>query len=320
MTTACSPAPAAFPVRALAAACLLLGIGIQPGSGVAQAPGRGPMVLDLPANTRALGLGTAYFLSGGESELLFANPALLPDVSGFQMSGGTWGLESFTARASGAGEWLGGGLGFGVRALEYGATSNQSSVVAGDETQLLEEGDYGAGQLAATVGYGREVGPVKVGAAAHLVRDRLDGAGATTAAFDLGVAAEISRFTVGLVAQNLGPKMDLADESIALPERYTLGVSSGRAWVGPLDLAGTAAVTYRVDGTWIPAGGVEVAWWPVRGRTVVGRVGIRHVPDESVAQAWTVGGAFEGDLISLEYAFQGYDGYDGAHHVGIRLR
>jgi hypothetical protein len=278
------------------------------------------MVLDLPASTRALGLGTAYFLSGNESELLFANPALLPGASGFQLSGGTWGLDSFTARASGAGEWLGGGLGFGLRVLEYGATSNRSGVVAGDELQLLEEGDYGAGQLAATLGYGREIGPVTLGASGHLLRDRLDGTGSTTAAFDVGIAAEFSRFTVGLVAQNLGPDMDLAGESIPLPERYTLGVSSGRAWVGPLDLAGTAAVTYRTDGTWIPAGGVEVAWWPVTGRTFVGRVGIRHVPDESLAQAWTAGGAFEGDRISLEYAFQGYDGYDGAHHLGIRLR
>jgi hypothetical protein len=298
---------------------ILLALGLSD-SVSAQTPGRGPMVLDLPASTRALGLGTAYVLSGNESELLFANPALLADASGFQLSGGTWGLESFTARASGAGEWLGGGVGFGLRVLDYGATSNRSNLVAGDEFQLLEEGDYGAGQMAATLGYGREVGPVTVGVSGHLLRDRLDGTGSTTAAFDVGVAAEVSRFTVGVVAQSLGPDMDLAGESIPLPERYTLGVSSERAWVGPLDIAGTAAVTYRVDGTWIPAGGVEVAWWPVTGRTLVGRVGIRDVPAESQAQAWTVGGAFEGDRISLEYAFQGYDEYDGAHHFGIRLR
>jgi hypothetical protein len=298
---------------------ILLALGVSE-SVSAQTPGRGPMVLDLPASTRALGLGTAYVLSGNESELLFANPALLADASGFQLSGGTWGLESFTARASGAGEWLGGGVGFGLRVLDYGATSNRSNLVAGDEFQLLEEGDYGAGQMAATLGYGREVGPLTVGVSGHLLRDRLDGTGSTTAAFDVGVAAEVSRFTVGVVAQSLGPDMDLAGESIPLPERYTLGVSSERAWVGPLDIAGTAAVTYRVDGTWIPAGGVEVAWWPVTGRTLVGRVGIRDVPPESQAQAWTVGGAFEGDRISLEYAFQGYDEYDGAHHFGIRLR
>lgn len=278
------------------------------------------MVLDLPANTRALGMGTAYSLAGSESDLLFANPALLTDATGFQISGSTWGLNSFAGRASGAGEWLGGGLGFGLRVLEYGATSDRSGVVAGDEGQLLEEGRFGAGQLAATVGYGREVGPVKVGASGHLIRDRLASAGSTTAAFDVGVATRISDVTVGISAQNLGPRMDLAGESIPLPQRFTLGASSPRAWVGPLDIAGSAAVTYRVDGSWIPVAGLEVAWWPVVGRTIVGRAGYRHVPDESAARKWTAGGALEGDRISFEYAYQGYDGFEAAHHLGIRLR
>jgi hypothetical protein len=278
------------------------------------------MVLDLPASTRALGMGTAYFLAGNESDLLFANPALLTDATGFQISGSTWGLESFAGRASGAGEWLGGGLGFGLRVLEYGATSDRSEVVAGDEGQLLGEGRFGAGQLAATLGYGREFGPVKVGASGHLIRDRLSSSGSTTAAFDVGVATELFDVTVGLSAQNLGPRMDLAGESIPLPQRFSLGASSPRAWVGPLDIAGTAAVTYRVDGTWIPAAGVEVAWWPIVGRTIVGRAGYRHVPDGSMARSWTAGGALEGDRISFEYAYQGYEDFEAAHHLGIRLR
>ena len=129
-----------------------------------------------------------------------------------------------------------------------------------------------------------------------------------------------SSVTVGVSAQNLGPDLKMSGESVSLPQRYTLGATSERTWVGPLDLAGTAAVTYRVDGQWIPAAGLEIAWWPLAGRTLVGRLGYRRIPDSVSARDWTAGAAFEGDNLSLEYAYQEYDGYDAAHHIGVRWR
>jgi len=97
-------------------------------------------------------------------------------------------------------------------------------------------------------------------------------------------------------------------------------MSTRQAPVGPLDLAASGGLSYRRKGELVPSVGLEVAYWPVTGRTFVGRVGFRHLPREQSASPVTFGGAFIGDAIVLEYAFEGFDSGSGSHRFGIGWR
>jgi len=292
-------------LRAGLVTLLFLLAGLAPVS--AQVPGYGPTLLDLVPNVRAISLGHTYSLASTEAQLLFANPARLTDISGVQGSLGSWGGDATLASVAGGGEWLGGGLAFGLRVME-----------AGEQSSIGTQAD-GESHWAGTLGYAREVFGFDLGVSGHVFRSRVGAVASTGGAFDLGVAKEVFDITFGLSATNFGPDLQMNGEKIPLPYRVTLGAGTDRAWVGPLDVGGAAAVSYRPDGEWIPSAGVEVAWWPVRGRTFVARGGLRRVPTGS-AQPWTLGAGFEGDRVELSYAYQGDDGYEAAHHIGIRWR
>jgi hypothetical protein len=84
-------------------------------------------------------------------------------------------------------------------------------------------------------------------------------------------------------------------------------------------VSAAAAVSYREDGTFTPHAGIEVAYWPVSGRTFIGRVGVRYIEDSDI-RPLTLGAGFTGDRIGIDYGYQGYDGSEVVHRVGVRLR
>jgi hypothetical protein len=310
-------APGALALIALTTLAALAG----PSRAGAQTPGYGPTVLDVVTSPRTIALGGSWAVNAGTPDLLFANPALISVFgsrgdrgAGLLGSMGRWGGEGSAASLAGGGEWFGGGIALGARAFEA------------DDGAPLGSPSEGESQWAGTVGYGREVLGVHLGASATLFRARVQEVSSTGGSFDVGAAAEAFDIMFSLAATNLGPDMSLDGEKIPLPYRITLAANSERTWVGPFDIGGAAAVAYRADGEWIPSAGIEVAWWPVVGRTFVGRAGYRRVPT-GTAESWTVGAAFEGDRLGLEWAYQPYDGsapggadYPSAHFLGIRWR
>ncbi|NNM34062.1 MAG: hypothetical protein HKO53_13395, partial [Gemmatimonadetes bacterium] len=129
--------------------------------------------------------------------------------------------------------------------------------------------------------------------------------------------------TVALSVQNLGPALESdgvsPGQDLPLAKRVALGAFSRRYPLGPLDLGGAAQLARTGQGDIEVGGGLEIAWWPVAGRTFVGRIGGRHTGD-GTASPVTFGAGFAGDRIRLDYAFQGYDSVDGAHSFGLAFR
>ena len=118
-----------------------------------------------------------------------------------------------------------------------------------------------------------------------VVYERAPFLGGQASTFDVG-GARLERgyhhlFTSDTDIVELIHEIGLGDRP--LPFRVTFGASSNSYVVGPLDLIATAAVSRRRDGDVIPAAGVEVAWWPVRGRTFIGRLGVRRVPGDGAS-------------------------------------
>jgi hypothetical protein len=214
----------------------------------------------------------------------------------------------------------------GVQHVTYGAEAPEPVLgsdlllLPADIGSLRSDGNVGVSESVLSIGYGRTIKGIRMGLVGKLIEQRFGPHSEGTGAFDFGAAASPGPLTVGLAVQNLGPAMEVDSEEIPLPLRFVTGASTRTAPVGPLDLSASTAVYYRVDGDVIPSLGLEVAYWPVTGRTFVGRLGFRHLPDEQSGCPFTFGGAFLGDDIVLEYAYEGFDSGNGSHRFSIGWR
>ena len=291
----------------------------RPPAAWAQSREHGPLVLELPASTRALALGGAFYMAGNDSDAVFFNPALIEGSGGIGAAMQRFGTASLFSTVSGATEWSSASVAVGVQLLGYGAPDGGMSVLSGDAQSLFTSGSAGTSEVALSVGYAREVKGIRAGITGKLVDQRLGGYHDATGAVDLGVAADAGPARFGLAVQNLGPGLTLGEIEVSLPARVTVGASTQALPVGPLDLGWSAAVSREADGTVVPGVGMEVAYWPVRGRTFTARIGVRRAP-EGFGHPLGIGGAFNGDRLALDYAYQRYDDGQCAHRFGVSWR
>lgn len=279
--------------------------------------GNGPLVLELSASTRAAGLGGAW--TGSDTDAVFHHPALITG-GGASLAHQTYGDAATHITASGGTEWWGGAVAVGVSMLEHGAPSGGLSDLRRDEAALAIAGPVATSAFVASAGYARDVAwGLRGGVVGKMVGLRLGAARATSPAMDLGVSMEAGPVTVAASAQNLGPELDLDGEALPLAHRVVLSAFTERTPLGPLDVGLAAQVVRDGGGEVAPGGGVEIAWWPVVGRTFIFRLGGRAVPD-GTASPLSVGGGFAGDRIRIDYSYQGFDTVDGAHRVGVSFR
>jgi hypothetical protein len=303
---------------------LLMGYLAPPAA--AQTRNRGPLVLELPVSTRGLGLGNSFALGSSDPDAVFSHPGLLGRVQGLSGSVQRYSSHSTLALLSAGRSWFSGGVGLGIQLLTYGASG--SSPVQGsdilalstDVGSLRNNGDVGVSELVVSAGYGRTVMGLRMGIVGKFVEQRFGSLRASTGAFDFGVSLDPGPLTLGLAVQNLGPHLNMGTEDICLPLRFNLGATTDRAPVGPLDLSATWAMVYRVEGELIPSVGAEVAYWPVTGRTFVGRLGYRKLPEEQSGWPVALGVGFYGDDIVLDYAYEGFDSGRGSHRISVGWR
>jgi hypothetical protein len=283
----------------------------------AQTPGRAPAIAELGVGARSVSMGHAFEISSTDPDGIFHHPATLALARGVSLGWyafpGSAGMISATAAA----EWFGGGVGIGARALSY--ASPVGDVLPGGEDRVIAGGDHVVGELSASVGWGRSWSGVRLGAVGSLMQRRSGSDRDALGTLDLGIALPLGRAVVGLAAQNVTGQLLAGDYGTLTPQSITLGAGASGLPVGPLDLGGAASVGQRADGEVEIGGGVEVAWWPVTGRTFLGRFGYRRIP-EGTALPWTAGAGFWGDALRLEYAYQGYRGGERTHRVTVGWR
>lgn len=275
-----------------------------------------PLVLQLPASTEALGLGNVFPVSGRDADAVFYNAGALVAARGIGLAGQRFAPGSTLVGASAALPWLGGGVGLGIQSLAYDATSDSLPPTLSD---LVTDGEVAVAEMVASLGYARELGPIDLGVVGKVVEERWGGVRASAFAADLGATAEVAFFTLGLAVQNIGSDLSFAGVDLAMPERVAVSGSFEPEPLGPLDIRAAAAIARRSDGEIIPAGGLDVRFWPVQGRTFIGRVGLQRVP-EGPSQPLSFGLAFWGDSFAVEYGFQSFEGPHDAHRLGVRWR
>ena len=286
----------------------------------AQTAGALPRVLELPASTRAMALGDAYMMNARHADAMFYHPALLTAASGFGLDIQRWGSSSSAATVSAARQWLGGGIGVGLQTLQYGAPAEGLDAAPAGQDHLFTTGASPVSERIATLAYARELFGIDFGFATKFVEERVGAERDAGVLVDFGVATEIGPVTAGLTYRNAGSDLSLDGLDLARSDGVTLGVGAYGEQLGILDVGFTGALTYVGDQA-IPSGGLEIGYWPIRGRTFVARIGARHVP-EGDASPLSFGFAFWGDNITLDWAFQPVDveGASGTHRFGVRWR
>lgn len=284
----------------------------------AQQPETLPLVARLPGSTRALGMGGAYPIGATDSDAIFYNPAMSDRLRGASLGVQWAGSASTLYTLSAATDWWGGAIGVGVMGVDYHAPlAGDAVLLPAAPADLLVRGQRTASERSALLTYGRRIKKLRVAATGRLLEQRADAERNITAALDLATAVTVSWVTVGLTAQNLGPGIEVRGQDTDLPLRTALNASTFTAQLGPVDPAAAAEVSWTRHGDVIPAGGLELSWWPVAGRTFFARAGARRTLDGE--KPFTLGAGFAGDKLMLDYAFVPYE--DGSvHRVGVRWR
>ena len=123
--------------KALAAVCLVLS-SVRPISAQNERPM--PLVLQLPMNTRALGMGNAYVLAQGDADALFYHPGLLDTSRGIALSMSRYGSESSLFAPAAAAEWYRGGVALGLQTLSYSEANFGAGAFARDADGIAAVG------------------------------------------------------------------------------------------------------------------------------------------------------------------------------------
>ena len=295
---------------------------LVPAALAAQPAGTLPKSTHLPASTRAMAMGDSYAMTAGHADALFYHPSLLTGSGGFGLDFQRWTATSSSTAASAAMQWLGGGLGIGLRTLQYGAPATGAAAAPAGQAHLFDIGPVPVSERIATVGYARSVfGGVDVGASVDLMDVRVGSSSQNVTLFDLSASRDLGPVVVGVTAHDIGskPVVDSGDG----PAAIVLGAGSYGKQIGIFDL-GFAANVGVADDEVTYGGGIEIGYWPIQGRTYVVRLGFDDSMETTDPEAspFTAGLAFWGDNITVEWAFRPVSDADegGTHRFGVRFR
>jgi hypothetical protein len=276
-----------------------------------------PLILQLPASTRALAMGNVG-VAGRDDDVLFYDPAQLVVARGTSVS-----MEQFssTARAgalSSVSRLNSGGIAVGATIAEFESAPLEYPVT---RVNMLAPGSVDGTSASLVIGIGQVIKGTRVGGAAKYVEERIGNTRNGRAALDLGVERDVFGYAVGLAVQNIGRAFDSTvasgSGSRLLPLRATLGMARG-SQAGPFDVAGTVALSIRRDHYVTPAGGGEIGYSWLDGYSIALRAGARR--PEPGERPITAGAGFTMDRLSFDYALESLSGSRVAHRFGLRVR
>lgn len=285
---------------------------VTPATSEAQADRYAPTVLQIAPTPRAATFGSVTAVR--DIEAVFSNPAMVGVAAGTIAGFGRFDAATHLVLASATS--LGSfSVGIGAQFLDALSQSNELpywsySLRAGGH--LPATSAVGGLSLATTYRGNR------VGATAKYVIQRIGSVEDAVPSLDVGLARDVSRYTVGVTVQNIGAGIHLPNSSAQLPLRVSAGVATYNWQVSQFDLNGSAGVSLLPDGIVLPAAGVEVNYNPLEGYSFAVRGSIRR-PELRAQQPLTFGGSAGLDRFALEYAWEDWVG-GGVHRLALRVR
>ena len=277
-----------------------------------QADRYAPTVLQIAPTPRAATF--ASNTAARDIEAIFSNPAMVGVAAGTVVGVGRFEAATHltVASTSSLGPF---NVSIGAQYLDYQSQTNGLPY----RSYALQEGGFltaasALGAFALSTNFRGN----RVGAAVKYLDQRFGSLHDDMPALDLGLARDVSRYTLGVAVQNIGAGVHILGAAAQLPLRVSAGVTSYGWTVGPLDVNGSAGASILPDGILLPAFGLEFGYVPMEGYSFSARAGIRR-PELRAQQPLSVGASAALDRFALEYAYE--DWVNGAtHRVALRVR
>ena len=278
----------------------------------AQADRYAPTVLQLAATPRAATLASTT--AARDIEAIFGNPAMVGVAPGTVAGAGRFDAATHLTLASSSS--LGPfSVGIGALYLEH---FSQGSALPYRGNALHAGGTLPASSAVGAFALAATYRGNRIGAAMKYVEQRTGSLHDGVPSLDLGLARDVSRYTVGVAVQNIGAGIHFPGSSAQLPLRVAAGVTTYGFGVGPFDLNGSAGASVLPDGVVLPALGLELGYVPLEGYNFAVRAGIRR-PELRAQEPLSVGASAALDRFALEYAFEDWAN-GGTHRLALRVR
>ena len=292
----------------LLAACAML----APSRGNAQADVYAPTVLQIAPTPRAATLGSVTAVR--DVEAIFENPAMIGVATGTVAGVGRFDAATHVTIASSTSL---GNFSVGVGA-QYLDAMSQSNVLPFWSYALQVGGHLSTSSTVGAFALSTTFRSFRVGAAAKYVEQRIGNVRDAAPSLDLGLAKDVSRYTIGVTLQNIGDGIDMPVSGAHLPFRVSAGVASYGWTVGAFDVNGSAGASVMPDGVIAPAAGLELGYSPLEGYSFSLRAGLRR-PELRAQQPLSFGGSAGLDRFSIEYAYEDWVN-GGTHRLALRVR
>ena len=280
-----------------------------------------PILLQLPASARALGMGNVA-VAGRDDDVLFYNPAQLVAARGMSISMERFSSTASAGALSAVARFNTGGIAVGAMVAEFDTPFGAYPIARRD---LLAGGPVAGSSASLVFGIAQVFKSTRVGGSVKFVEERVSQTRSSRTVFDLGLGRDFFGYQFGLAVQNIGQSLPRASppgsEFVLLGTRMPLRTTFGamRGWTfGEFDVFGTAAVSTLRDGFVAPAAGGEIWYSWLSGYNVILRAGARR--PERGEGAVTGGAGFGIDRLSIDYALETLRGSRFAHRVGLRIR
>jgi hypothetical protein len=278
----------------------------------AQADRYAPTVLQIAPTPRAATFGSVTAVR--DIEAIFSNPALVGVAQGTIVSAGRFDAATHLVLASAAS--LGTfNVGIGAQFLD---ARSQSDALPYWSYSLRAGGHIPATSAVGALALSTTFRGNRVGATGKYVIQRLGAVQDTRPSLDLGLARDVSRYSLGITVQNIGAGIHLPNSDAQLPLRVSAGVATYGWAVGQFDLNGSAGASLLPDGILLPGAGMEVNYSPLEGYSFALRGSIRR-PELRAQRPLTLGGSAGLDRFALEYAYEDWVG-SGVHRLALRVR
>lgn len=278
----------------------------------AQADRYAPTVLQIAPTPRAATFGSTT--AARDIEAIFGNPAMIGVAVGTVVASGRFDAATHLTLASSSS--LGPfSVGIGAQYLDF---ESQTLFQPYRSYALQVGGSLPATSVVGAFALSTTFWGNRVGAAMKYVSQRIGPLQDASPSLDLGLARDVSRYTVGVTVQNIGQGIHFPGSTYQLPLRVAAGVTSYGWAVGEFDVNGSAGASVLPDGIILPAFGLEFGYVPLEGYNLAFRAGIRR-PELRAQQPLSLGGSAAIDRFALEYAYEDWVS-GGTHRLALRVR
>ncbi len=183
-----------------------------------------------------------------------------------------------------------------------------------NEGSLVDEGTYGASDMAATISYSQKLtGKLSVGISGRILSMTIENESAEAYQADVGIIVKLAQtLNIGFSLQNFGQEIKFINEADPSPMNFRSGIAF-RTMDGLLTVA--ADINFMTLDTFVLNTGSE---FRIQNYSI--RAGYQMVPSQDAFSSLSFGGGLIFDNASIDYGWLMYGALGSTHRISISFK